>query len=158
VWSCDVKMLSAHSSALHVAALVLQALKALRTHSLIFKVEISPSLLQIKPECPAGSLCTRDHHAGNLHPCQKPATIINIPKHDSHTYIHTYKVVERTVFVQTNKDTCMSMQFLPPAFFSRSHIYIPDSPWNSNGREPGIFTHMTLLFHRESGMWLRALY
>ena len=33
--------------------------------------------------------------------CWKSATVINIPKHDSHTHMYKYKVVERTMFVRT---------------------------------------------------------
>lgn len=67
-------IMNARCLAQHVAALVLQALKALHARPLIFKVgNLAPSSWQIKPACRKPS-------------CQKPGTFINIPK-CVHTYI-----------------------------------------------------------------------
>ena len=68
VWSCGVKVLSAYSSATHVAAQSLQAKKASHAHPSVFKVEnLTLSSWLIKLEQPSENLHSRKPHARNPH-------------------------------------------------------------------------------------------
>ena len=69
LWSCDVKILGAHCSPLHVDSCSSSASPESIVYSFIDLQgqNLVPSLWQIKPEQSAKSLCARDHHAGNLH-------------------------------------------------------------------------------------------
>jgi len=91
LWSCSVKMSNAHCWAPHVAALALQALKALHARPSIFMVvNLVPSSWQIKLEWPVRNLHARNLHAETHMPetMLKPGTFINIPKYNH--YVHMY--------------------------------------------------------------------